>query len=137
MAAPTPAAPRGSPHSLAVALARVAELMDGREDALILYTTSHGAPFGLYYNDADHGYGAISPLRMKTMLDRLGIGNRLLILSACYSGVFVPVLQSPTTAIVAECSRSETSVYTPPSLPSTRWSESSGSIHIAVPVKPP
>lgn len=92
--------PRGSPHSLAIALARVAELMDGREDALILYTTSHGAPFGLYYNDADHGYGAISPFRMKAMLDGLGISNRLLILSACYSGVFVPTLQSPTTAIV-------------------------------------
>ena len=37
--------PRGSPGSLAVALARVAELMDRNEDTLILYTTSHGAPF--------------------------------------------------------------------------------------------
>ena len=27
------------------------------------------------------------------MLDRLGLRNRLLILSACYSGVFVPRLQ--------------------------------------------
>ena len=96
--------PRGSPHSLAIALARVAELMDESEDALILYTTSHGAPFGLYYNDADNGYGAISPFRMKAMLDGLGIGNRLLILSACYSGVFVPALASPTTAIVTAAS---------------------------------
>ncbi|MGE0178284.1 MAG: C13 family peptidase [Sphingomonas sp.] len=92
--------PRGTPTSLAIAFARIAELMDEREDVLVLYTTSHGAPFGLFYHDADNGYGAISPTRMAAMLDGLGIRNRLLILSACYSGVFVPRLQSPTTAIV-------------------------------------
>ena len=101
--------PRGSPLTLAVALARVAELMDESEDALILYSTSHGAQFGLYYNDADHGYGAISPFRMRAMLDGLGIGNRLLILSACFSGVFVPALDTPTTAIVTAASADRTS----------------------------
>ena len=74
-----------------------------------MLTTSHGAPFGLYYNDADNGYGAVSPVRMKTMLDGLGISNRLLILSACYSGVFVPVLASPTTAIVTAAASDRTS----------------------------
>jgi hypothetical protein len=101
--------PRGSPESLSIALARVAELMDGNEDALILYTTSHGAPFGLYYHDADSGYGAISPSRMRSILDQLRIRNRLLILSACFSGVFVPVLRSPTTAIVTAASADRTS----------------------------
>jgi hypothetical protein len=94
------ALPRGTPNTLAVALARIAELMDEREDVIILYTTSHGTPFGLYYNDGDEGYGAISPNRLRIMLDRLGLANRLLILSACFSGVFVPGLQSATTAIV-------------------------------------
>ncbi len=103
------ALPRGSPASLAIALARVAELMDENEDALILYSTSHGARFGLYYNDADNGYGAISPNRMRAMLDGLGLRNRLLILSACYSGIFVPVLASPTTAIVTAAAADRTS----------------------------
>jgi Peptidase C13 family len=98
------ALPRGSPGTLAIALARIAELMDKSEDVLVLYTTSHGAPFGLYYNDGDNGYGAISPNRMAAMLDQLGLGNRLLILSACYSGVFVPRLQSETSAIVTAAS---------------------------------
>lgn len=101
--------PRGTPTTLAIALARIAELMDEREDALIVYTTSHGAPFGLYYNDADSGYGAISPNRLAGMLDQLGISNRLLILSACYSGVFVPRLQSPTTVIVTAARADRTS----------------------------
>lgn len=98
------ALPRGSPESLNMVLARVAELMDRREDVLILYTTSHGAPFGLYYHDGDQGYGAISPNRLASVLAQLGIGNRLLILSACYSGIFVPVLQSESTAIVTAAS---------------------------------
>ena len=96
--------PRGSPASLDLALARVAELMDEREDALILYTTSHGTPFGLYYHDGDKGYGAIAPNRLAALLRRLGIGNRLLILSACYSGIFVPVLASDTSAVVTAAS---------------------------------
>jgi len=103
------ALPRGSPSSFAIALARIAELMDRREDVLVLYTTSHGAPFGLYYNDGDSGYGAISPNRLRAMLDELGIGNRLLILSACYSGIFVPRLASETTAIVTAAASDRTS----------------------------
>jgi hypothetical protein len=101
--------PRGTPATLAIALARVAELMDRDEDALILFTTSHGAQFGLYYHDGEQGYGAVSPLRLSAMLDGLGIRNRLLILNACYSGAFVPNLRSDTTAIVTASAHDRTS----------------------------
>ncbi len=106
--APSPL-PRGTPATLAVALARIAELMDRREDAIVLYSTSHGAPVGLYYNDGDNGYGLISPNRLASMLDQLGLANRLVILSACYSGAFVPRLQSDTSAIVTAASFDRTS----------------------------
>jgi hypothetical protein len=102
-------APRGAPDHLALALARVAELMDAKEDVLVLYVTTHGAPFGLFYNDGDAGAGAVSPTRLWTNLSQLGIHNRLLILSACFAGVFVPMLQSPTTAIVTAASADRTS----------------------------
>ena len=92
--------PRGTPASLAAALARIAELMDRREDVLVLYTTGHGTPAGLFYHDGDSGYGLISPNRLATMLDGLGLTNRLLIISACYSGTFVPRLQSATSVII-------------------------------------
>jgi Peptidase C13 family len=101
--------PMGTPQSLSLALARVAEQMDGREDVLVLYTTSHGVPFGIYYNDGDQGYGAISPSRLWGQLSTLGIRNRLLIISACYSGVFVPTLSSDTTAILTASSADRTS----------------------------
>ncbi|WP_375399100.1 C13 family peptidase [uncultured Sphingomonas sp.] len=91
--------PNGSPQSLAIALARVAELMDRNEDVLVLYTAGHGAKVGLAYHDADDGFGIIPPARMARMFDELGIKNRLLILSACFSGIFVPALSSDTTAL--------------------------------------
>jgi hypothetical protein len=103
------ALPRGTPETFAIALARVAELMNKDEDVVVVYTTSHGAPFGLYYNDADNGYGAISPNRFHDLLQRLGLRNRLLILSACFSGVFVPRLQSDTTAMVTAASSDRSS----------------------------
>lgn len=93
------ALPNGSPRTLAIALARVAELMDKKQDVLVLYTAGHGAPVGLAYHDGDEGFGILPPAQMSRMFEELGIRNRLLILSACFSGIFVPALESDTTAI--------------------------------------
>lgn len=91
----------GTPETLELALARVAELMDRNEDVLVLYSTSHGEPGdGLVYRDSQRGGGAISPARLSDMLDSLQIKNRLLILQACFSGQFVPILKDPNTIIV-------------------------------------
>jgi hypothetical protein len=91
----------GSPHTLALALARVAEVMDRNEDVLVLYSTSHGQhDVGLVYRDWVRGTGVISPARLSDLLDPLGIQNRLLILQACYSGQFVPALRSERTVVV-------------------------------------
>jgi hypothetical protein len=91
----------GSPHTLALALARVAEVMDRNEDVLVLYSTSHGQhDVGLVYRDSARGEGVVSPDRLSRLLDPLGIQNRLLILQACYSGQFVPALRGPTSVVV-------------------------------------
>ncbi|RYE04077.1 MAG: peptidase C13 [Sphingomonadales bacterium] len=96
--------PNGSLTSLTLGLARIAELMDKSQDVLVLYTTSHGAKVGIAYHDGNNGYGILAPERLAGILDELGIRNRVLILSACYSGVFVPVLQSDTTALFTAAS---------------------------------
>ncbi len=96
--APSPL-PMGSPANLEAALARIAEVMDEQEDVLVLYATSHGAPFGVVYNDGNEGFGAISPRRLAALLRAHGIERRLLIISACYSGVFVPPLSGPQSAV--------------------------------------
>jgi len=85
---------RGSPDNIAAALARIAELIDKTEDVLVLYTTSHGAPYGIVYEDGESGVGAVAPARLAAMLTTLGLKRRLVIVSACYSGVFVAPLAS-------------------------------------------
>ena len=91
----------GSPQSLELALAHVAELMDRSEDVLVLYSTSHGEPnSGLIYKDLLRGAGVITPARLADDLKSLGIRNRLLILQACFSGQFVPALKDANSIVV-------------------------------------
>ncbi|WP_313536276.1 C13 family peptidase [Sphingomonas sp.] len=102
--------PAGSITALTLALARIAELMDRQQDVLVLYVTSHGAPdAGLAYHDGDQGFGVLPPARLAELLDTLGIRNRLLLLSACYSGAFVKRLTSNTTAILTAASATRSS----------------------------
>lgn len=101
--------PMGSLHALSLALARVVELMDPNEDVLILYSTGHGTPVGLTYHDGDEGFGVLTPARLASLLDELGIRKRLLILSACYSGLFLPALWSDATALFTAASAGRTS----------------------------
>lgn len=99
----------GTPRSLTLALTRVAEAMDKREDVLVLYLTSHGAQVGIAYHDGDEGFGLITPRRFAAFLDELGIRKRVLILSACYSGIFVPALSNDDTALLTAASSDRTS----------------------------
>lgn len=96
--------PSGSLESLTLALARIAEVMNPAEDVLVLYSTSHGAKVGIAYHDGDEGFGLLPPARLAALLDELGIKRRLLILSACYSGIFVPALASEDTALFTAAS---------------------------------
>lgn len=101
--------PRGAPANIAAVLARIAELMDPTEDVLILYTTSHGAPFGIVYNDGDEGFGQISPAWLWSTLGELRILNRLLIISACFSGVFAPMLAGENSVVITAAAADRTS----------------------------
>ncbi len=101
--------PNGSPANIAAVLARIAEVMDPEEDVLVLYTTSHGAPFGIVYSDGDQGYGQISPSWLWSTLGELHIQNRLLIISACFSGVFVPMLSGDNSVIITAAAADRTS----------------------------
>jgi hypothetical protein len=96
--------PKGSLNALTLALARIGELIDPAEDVLVLYSTSHGAPEGLVYHDGDTGFGVLSPYRLGSVLAELGVQRRVILLSACYSGVFVPYLAGRDTAIITAAS---------------------------------
>ncbi len=100
----------GTPQHLALALGRAAALMDRNEDVLVLYTTSHGTPrAGLNYKDPSRGTGIVTPAQLSAMLAGNGFENRLIILQACYSGQFVPLLASPKTVVATAASAATSS----------------------------
>jgi hypothetical protein len=99
-----------SPQALARALGGVAAVMNREEDVLVLYTTSHGSPHaGLNFRDPARGASVIAPAQLAAMLDQPGIKNRLIILQACFSGQFVPVLAGPRTVVATAASSMKSS----------------------------
>ena len=66
---------------------------------LFLILTSHGSPDGL---DVTVGRKSttLTPLRLTGMLNRAGVQYKVVIISACYSGVFIPQLATTDTLVI-------------------------------------
>jgi hypothetical protein len=99
----------GSITALLLAPSHIGSLIDPSEDVLVLYATSHGADISLVYHYGDSGYGVLSPARLKAALEEAEITRRVLIFSACHSGVFVPMLASPDSAILTAAASNRSS----------------------------
>jgi hypothetical protein len=85
--------------NFASAVHSVAKIMDRDDDVLLIFITSHGGPTGVGLR-LEHEFALLSPDHVAAVLDREGIKNRLLIVSACYSGVFVKRLASPDAVVL-------------------------------------
>jgi hypothetical protein len=88
-----------TPHRLLAALKAAGAAMDADEDVLVLALTSHGTPRGLAVM-AGRRSSVISPRKLQKMLEASGARYRIVIISACYSGVFAPVLANPSTLVI-------------------------------------
>lgn len=96
---------QGSPANIASALAAIGQKMNLAEDVLILYTTSHGNDkIGIVYKDEAGSFGMMSPARMAQLISESGIKRKLVIISACYSGIFVYPLADDNSIIITAAS---------------------------------
>ncbi|MFC7521865.1 C13 family peptidase [Xanthomonas populi] len=96
-----PYAPLATYDNLYDTLAAVGKRIDRKEDALLLFVTTHGTEDRTLYVQVDQDEeDFISPQDLRKALDDAGIGNRIIVLSACYSGGFIPALRSPDTLIL-------------------------------------
>src|SRR5437870_5784724 len=85
--------------TLGTTLRAVAAGMDRKNDILALTLTSHGAPVGLAVK-AGRALEVLSPSELAAALARTGVRHRIVIISACYSGVFIPALANADTLVI-------------------------------------
>jgi hypothetical protein len=82
-------------------IARIAKLMDRDEDVLFIHLTSHGAQDGELVSDFwPMTVEPVTPTLLKAWLDEAGIRNRVISVSACFSGTWVKPLTDEHTLIM-------------------------------------
>jgi hypothetical protein len=74
--------------------------MDKDNDVLILLMTSHGDRTG-FALQLPGSITELTPRQVAAALDGEDIKNRVVIVSACYSGIFVPPLANDNTIVMA------------------------------------
>jgi hypothetical protein len=93
--------PLANAHNLARALAAVAQRMDATEDVLFLFLTSHGSEdHRLAVDFWPLGLNDLPAPRLRELLDASGIRNRVVVVSACYSGGFIDALRDDHTLVL-------------------------------------
>jgi Peptidase C13 family len=92
--------PLASLSGLRETLRLLSARMDPEEDVLVLFLTSHGSEDGLEVRNDSLPLAQIEPGDLRQALDDSGIRWRVVVVSACYAGVFLDALKTDTTALV-------------------------------------
>lgn len=94
--------PFATVSALERALQTVADRMNGDEDILALFLTSHGSEdHHLVVSLPPYDFEDLTPERLRSMLDDAGIRYRIVIVSSCYSGGFIAPLAGPDTMVIS------------------------------------
>lgn len=94
-------APLATRETVEQTVMALAEVMDPDEDVLVVFLTSHGIEWGgisLMLNGTD--FPALRGPHLARILGASRIRNRVVIVSACYSGQFVPALAEENTLLI-------------------------------------
>lgn len=92
--------PIASLQNFATAVHAIAQAMDRERDVLLLFMTSHGSRNGVGLLLTGELYADLSPRDVAMILDSEGIANRIVIVSACYSGVFLKPLANENSIVL-------------------------------------
>jgi hypothetical protein len=92
------------------AIRSVANTMDKDEDILFIYLTSHGAREGqLAASFWPFELTELTPAMLRKSLDEAGIRNRVIAISACFSGSWIPALKGDSTMVLTAADANHTS----------------------------
>lgn len=101
--------PMANTHNLEALLNGFAKSMNVDRDVLVLYLTTHGTKGELSVEFPGFTFNTWTPDTLATLLDQAQIKNRVLIISACHSGSFIPRLKDPHTLIMTASHADKTS----------------------------
>lgn len=92
--------PLATATNLARALARVGAAMNAAEDVLVLFVSAHGdREHRLSASQPPLELAALTPTALARLLQDAGIGFRVVLVSACFSGGFVEPLRDANTLV--------------------------------------
>jgi hypothetical protein len=95
---------------LQYALSAVAQKMDPDRDILFLALSSHGSPDPkLAVSNGGLPLAQVSADDLQGALLDSGIKRRIIVISACYAGGFIPSLENPDTIVIAAAAADKTS----------------------------
>jgi hypothetical protein len=101
--------PLASRRNFAAAVQAVGQVMNKSEDVLLLFMTSHGSDSGIGLQLPGGGTAVLSAQDVKASLDKEGIKNRVVIVSACFGGVFIQPLANDDTIVLTAADARSTS----------------------------
>jgi peptidase C13-like protein len=92
--------PIASVSGLEQTLKVLASRMNPEQDLLVLFLSSHGSQDGLEVENGTLPLAQLAPEDVREALDAAGVRWRVVVVSACHSGVFLDALKGDTAAIV-------------------------------------
>ena len=99
-----------TPQNAERAIQALAGRMDKDKDVLVVYLTSHGgSDFKLAASHWPLDVEPLTPQLLRAALDKAGIRNRVVAVSACYSGGWVGPLASDNTLVMTAADATHTS----------------------------
>lgn len=95
--------------NLGMVLNGMGKVMNPKNDVLVLFITTHGSQELLSVSFPGFALNQVTPERLSQALKESGIKNKVLIISACHSGSFIPLLKNDDTLIMTAASADKTS----------------------------
>ncbi|MEP7206167.1 MAG: C13 family peptidase [Casimicrobiaceae bacterium] len=92
--------PIATVSNLRETLNEIGAAIDADEDVVMVYLASHGSPESLSVELPPLELVQLTPGVLRSLLDEAGITWRIIVVSACYSGSFIPALQDDHTLII-------------------------------------
>lgn len=102
--------PAATPNNIAAAIGQVGSLIDPNEDLVVVFITTHGAQDGSAVIREHNRLGAaLRPAHLSAMLRQANIRNRVVIISACFSGAFIGPLADDNTIVITAAAHDRSS----------------------------